>query len=111
MVMVELPPDEVHLKIGTLSLAAKKLLRAYPMENMHTIETFLVEEAEELVKAGMLEPQGADESLPQLFTPTWQGGLASAKLRSGIYEHHERLYEERAARDAMLEAIPGFASF
>lgn len=111
MGMVELPRSETDFKIDTLSDRARHMLLVHQWQDMKPIELFDTETAEELEAAGMLEPHGADESLPQLWEPTWEGGFASARLQCGIYERHKALYEARAARDAMLEAVPGFGSF
>jgi hypothetical protein len=111
MTMVELPRSAVDFKIDDLSDMALHMLLANSFADMKPHELFDIESAEELVDAGMLIPHGADESLPQLFTPTWQGAMASERLRCGIYHKHKALFEQRAARDAQLEAIPGYASF
>lgn len=121
--MVELPRNPTHFKIDQLSPAAMEQLASLP-ESMTITRLgygkvlFPEEfpEIHELVLHGFLEyvlPEHRwlmDGEKVHLVR-TFLGYEASEHVRCGLYQHHKKLYEDRAARDAALEANPLWCAF
>ena len=119
--MVELPRNPTDIKIDKLSTAARNvLLRLYDkgMFNGEKIRlhaggvaaSHVAElEGRGLAETGPSDPQGYFEA-----TLSWEGWFGACKIKSGMYEHHKGIYEQRAERDRLKEAMaehPAWGSF
>lgn len=122
--MIELPRNPMHFIIDQLSPAAMEYLRGIGANTTVMRERFgdmlFPEEfphIHELVRHGFLEyrkpkrPWERSAGKIVVLDRTFLGYEASEHLRCGMYQHHKRLYEERAARDAALEANPMWGMF
>lgn len=112
--MIELPRNPVDFKIDDLSQAALERLLTWGEAGRHLYYA-VTPWMQELVDEGLAAHAGGEfedgRQTAWIIERTFSGFEAAERYKCGIYHHHKKIYEARAARDRALVENPLFGQW